>query len=313
MKDIGLKLFSLGIAVALYLFAHSQLNISVLSLVVPIEARNLPEGKVILLPTVKQAQVTIKGPSFLVREVAISPPAFTVDLPDELEANSYSVGLSAVDLSLPRSIDVMSVNPAEIEFIFDEIVTKKVPVETPTIGTIDPNLKMGSILLSPAQVEIKGAATEIRTIDSVKSEPLDLRTVTENSKKELKLRIPGQFSTTSADTVVADIQVISLTVERRFPDLAVEVRSRNGNNYQLDPERITLEVSGPKTTIEAIDPEKLIPFVRLEEDDSVSETQLGVSIDLPENVEIVQIVPEKVKLIPSVSNKQAEVADEQSQ
>ena len=75
VKDnLLLKLVSLLAAILLAYSVHSDRNTSVLSFNVPIEIKNPPDDKVLVKPTRRLAQVTVRGPSFLVGPLVSSPP-----------------------------------------------------------------------------------------------------------------------------------------------------------------------------------------------------------------------------------------------
>ena len=108
VKDIPLKLASLFIALVLAYGVHSARNSSVVSLFVPLEIKNTPEDRVVVKPVKRGAQVTLRGPSFLVGPLASSPPPLRVKLPDGIEERA-SVSFRAADLTLPPSIEVLSI------------------------------------------------------------------------------------------------------------------------------------------------------------------------------------------------------------
>ena len=81
MKNGVLFIISAAISLHLLLFVNSQRNNSQRVLVMPVEIQNLPRDKVILLPTLRQIEVTIQGPEFIVTKAAAGAHSVKVDLP----------------------------------------------------------------------------------------------------------------------------------------------------------------------------------------------------------------------------------------
>ncbi len=297
MKNLGLKVLSISIALVLYLFVHSQTNSSVIALVVPVELQNLPPEKIVLLPTLRQAQVSIKGPSFLIREIAISAPSFKVRVPKDV-GERFKINLNSEELPLPAAVDIVSVEPPEMELILDDLITKNVRVEVPRIGELEESLRLTDLQVSPASVEIVGAMTELKGIESVETAPLDLRTITGNSQVVLGLRSVGKYGRLTVDRVNVKVATASISAEKIFEKLPVEVRSKHARSFTVNPSFVDVEVTGPRSAVKALDSKALVPYVRLEDGDN-SDTSKMVNVDLPQGLAVIAIKPEKVKLVVS--------------
>ena len=89
-QHLPLKIASLFIALILAYAVHSAGNASVVSLYVPVEIKNIPDDKVVVSPTKRSVQITIRGPSFLIGPIASSPPSLRARLPDEVTRSRSS-------------------------------------------------------------------------------------------------------------------------------------------------------------------------------------------------------------------------------
>ena len=294
MKNLGLKFLSLSIAVLLYLFVHSQTNSTVIALVVPVELKNMPAEKMVLLPALRQAQVSIKGPSFLVREVAISSPAFHIDLPDDV-GQRYEVSLTGSDLALPPAVEVVSIEPPTMELIFDTVVEKELLVEVPRIGRLGENVRLVDMVVTPETVLVRGPATELDGVHSIRSKPIDMRTLEKSRKFDLSLRGIGQYSKAMEESVGVEVNIVSVSVERKFIDEPVEVRVSNGYSYEVIPDMVTIEVSGPRKLVDALDSSQVTPYVKVE--GVLDQNEVAVQVDLPEGIAFVASDPQKVRLL----------------
>jgi YbbR domain-containing protein len=295
MKNFGLKVLAVAIALSLYLFVHSQNNSSIISLVVPVELRNLPTNKVVILPALRQAQVSIKGPSFMLREVAISAPTFRIDLPPEL-GDRFDVVLTGADLALPSAIEVVSISPSKLELIFDSIVTKKLPLEVPKIGSLPEDYELSEIRLEPSEIEVTGPETELRGLTSIPTRPLDLRAISGDSESVLAVRGPGSLTKTSIEQVKVFIKVNQIQAKKKFSKLKIQINSENNAKYNVSPEEVNIVLVGPKSKLAGLTEETVKPYISINADNS-KQNELPIVIDLPDGVSIANISPEKVKLI----------------
>lgn len=295
MKNFGLKALALTMALILYFFVHSQTNSSVISLVVPIELRNLPKDRMVLLPALQQAQVTIKGPSFLLREVAISAPIFRIDLPQGV-GDRYDLALTGEDLKLPSAIEVVSIIPPRMELILDKVVTKEVGVQVPKLGTLPEDLELKGIKIEPETVKATGPETELRGLTSVQSQPLNLSLVQGQTELTLALMSTGVNSKLSSDSVKVVVQVRNLSAVKSFKDLEIVLKEGAKEQLELMPRRAQILVEGPPSKLEELEANQL----RLTVDANTANVTKGeapIEVQLPEGFTVKEVKPERVKFV----------------
>src|SRR4051812_12898463 len=115
MRNLSLKIFSFLCAAMLAYFVHSDTNEGEIGISVPVELKGLPADKIVILPLERRAQISIKGPSFLLSQIYASPPAFKVRIPEEA-GNEWVGLLNKKDLGLPPGVQIMRVDPPEMKF-----------------------------------------------------------------------------------------------------------------------------------------------------------------------------------------------------
>lgn len=206
MKNWSLKLFSLLVAAMLSYYVHSDTNEGVIGVSVPVELKGLPADKMVIYPLIRQAQVSIKGPSFLLSQIYASPPSFRVKIPEEA-GNRFVAVLNKKDLTLPPTVQVMRVEPPEIEFTFDKLIKKIVPVQVTQIGTVGEGFKVSSITANPPQVTLSGPLTELMNVSRVETEPIDLREMNANTERDVAVRYMGKQSEISNSMVKVIVNV----------------------------------------------------------------------------------------------------------
>lgn len=296
MKNLGLKSLSLMIAILLAYFVNSESNTSVFSFVVPVEIANLPESKIVLLPSLRQAQVSVRGPSFLVSRIAASPPVFKIEIPPDA-GNRFEVALQHDLLALPSALDILSIEPSSMEFVFDNLIKKRVRVDVPQLGGPDAGMQITQILATPAEVELSGPQTEISEVSYVETSPFDVRDLRASERRVLKLRPPGKYSQVDPKEVEVVVGVVSKMSTRLFERLTVEVRAAGGGAYALAPSFLDLlEVSGAQDAVSVLKPEQVVPYVKITSAEEVNKT-VKVSVELPEGITIVRLQPDSLKVV----------------
>ena len=297
MSNIGLKLFSLAIALLLFVFVRGQSNSAQVSFIAPVEILNLPQEKVILLPTLRQAQVTVRGPAFMVSQVAAAAPSFKVKLPPDVE-NRFEAALNPQTLGLPPAVEMVGIEPPKIELLLDRRAVKTIPVEVPRIGSLNDGLQLIEFEVDPKEVLVSGPETEVKEIRSVETSPVDLRDVKEDTVKELPLRYSWQHTKlTKQIPISVAIKVAVVSAEKKFPALPIDIRSRDGKRYEISPKHAAVEISGPREGVLKLSAAQIMPYVRLDglpERDHFAE----IGIDLPEGISLVSIDPERVAVQP---------------
>lgn len=307
MKNLQLKLWSLLIAIAIAYFVNSQTNAGVVTLVVPIELKNLPAEKLILLPNVSQAKITVRGPSYLLGELNTSPPSFKVRVPDGV-ANRFEVTLQGSSLALPPKVEVLSIDPATIEYILDDKMVKEVPVVVPRVGEINSNYTIKSIKAQPGLIKLEGPKTELDGVKTVQTSPLDLRGLKESETRQLGLNLPGKFTKASESEVQVAIDLVSHFKTETINNLPVEIRSTLGKSFKTEPATVSVEVSGPEELVKHLKAAQLAPYVRVKNTRRAN-MLYRVSVDLPQDLSLIRVKPERVRLVDAEKEDTASKSD----
>lgn len=295
-RNLTLKIASLFIAIVLAYAVHSPGNVSVVTLVVPIELRNAPEDKVVVRPAKKDAQITLKGPSFLIGPVASSPPALRAHLPDNCE-DRVSVTFKSSDISLPSSVEIIGIEPPQMEFVFEAVEKREVRVEVPRLGQLAHDLLLDGIEVAPKMVTVKGPRSEVRQLRAIEAEPVSLSDLTESSEVVLNLRAPSSAVSLATRSVLARISVSQVPSEREFSALPVEIRVPRGlGKFAVLPSQVSVTLSAPPALLSKMAGNDVIPYVRIVELPEERSAAVKVYVDIPEGIKVVQIEPATVAI-----------------
>ncbi len=296
LRNWVLKAFSLMVAILLYLFVNSEANTSVIELIVPVEVRNLAKDTILIAPQEPQARVSIRGPTSLVMRIASSPPAFRINLPEQV-GNSFVATLHADLLSLPPYVRVQRVEPVEIDLAFDKLAERQLPVVVPQIGEVSPGYTLESLEVSPQQVLVRGPRVEVHGLTRIETAPLDLREIGGDFERELSVRVPGNYSEVSPSMIKVRGRLAHVEQRVEFKRLSIELRAApSPNDLRVDPQDVAVEVIGPVGKIEALKVEEVVPYVRMRA--GLSEgAEVSVAVDLPAGLRVSTITPDRVHVV----------------
>jgi hypothetical protein len=298
MLNLPLKLASLLIALSLAFAVQSASNSSTISIFVPLEVKNIPEDKAIVKPLKRGTQITLRGPSFLVGSLAANPPQLRVKLPDASN-DRITLSLRNLDLDLPHGIELVNMDPSQIELELEPLDKQLLRVDVPRVGELKKGLMLSNIEIFPKSIQIRGERSDLKAIKSVESEPLDLSSLRESTEVTLNLRPLGGSLSSSTKSVSVKISIAEQPSERSFQDVPVEIRVRLGEMVPLilRPSKVNLTISGAPNVISDLSASDLFPYVRLDDfklDSNSSEKQeikQPVQIQLLTGLKVVKIDP----------------------
>ena len=106
-----------------------------------------------------------------------------------------------------------------IDVRLEKVQQKKVPVHTVFTGMLPEGLTVGEIEIDPKQVVVVGAGSELKSVNVVETEPIDISEVHESFNQQASLDYVGKF------TSLAEQQ----TVEVRVTIIAGQPEQQKGN------------------------------------------------------------------------------------
>jgi YbbR domain-containing protein len=298
IRHVPLKIASLFIALVLAYAVQSASNVSMVSLFVPLEIKNTPENRIVVKPARRGAQVTLKGPSFIVGPLAAAPPPLRVKLPDGVDDRA-TVSLKESDLSLPPSIEVLSIEPTQIEFSLEPVERQELRVTVPRIGQLAKELVLEGIEVSPKSIVVKGPRSELRQLKTIETEPVDLATLDASKDITLSIRSMGGSVTPESKTIVARVLIGEQPTVKAFSKVPVEVRIVGGTTggFVLMPEVVAVTVSGSPSVLAGVLENEITPYVKLAGNAVTSgSSREHVQIQLPLGLRAVSIEPAVVSV-----------------
>ena len=130
---------------------------------------------------------------------------------------------------------------------------KEVPLVVETVGS--PKEGYGAEIAAPNAVIIKGSKADIKDVEFIMSEPIDMQTTTESSTVDLKLILPEKIELAKKNPKLVarvDIEAIATREFQYTSDDIIFEGLAHGRNVDIQAVDIIVSVTGRKDAIEQL-------------------------------------------------------------
>jgi len=131
--NFGLKLMSLLLATALWLIISRDERPAEVAVRAPIVFQNVPPNLEISSESAPEAQIRVRGPERVIRQLRSNEVQAEIDLADAT-AQERTFDLTAQQVRHPRELAVVQVVPSQLHLAFDTRLTRDVEVHPRVTG-----------------------------------------------------------------------------------------------------------------------------------------------------------------------------------
>ena len=170
LHNFGLKLISLGLAVALWMAVSGQ-SPAEIGVDVPIEFHNIPANIDVGAENIPRAQVRLRGPENDIRVLRNSDVRAEIDLTGAVPGQrTYNL---TENVRYPRQLEVTQVTPSHLQLTFDTRLVRQVPVHPRVMGKFADEYTIGNVHANPSVVTISGPRKRVEAVDAAITDPVD--------------------------------------------------------------------------------------------------------------------------------------------
>jgi YbbR domain-containing protein len=139
---------------------------------VPIEFRHVPPHLEINSVTIPEAQIRVRGPERMIRDLR------STDIHAELELGDAKPGERTFDLTAQqirhqRDLHVVQVVPGQVHLSFDTRLTREVEIHARVTGNFVEGEEIAKVLVDPERVTITGPRQHVAMMDAATTDPVD--------------------------------------------------------------------------------------------------------------------------------------------
>ncbi|HZQ24530.1 MAG TPA: CdaR family protein [Terriglobales bacterium] len=172
LRHFWMKVVSLLLAAGLWLAIQRDPVTEVL-LTVPIEFHNFPDNLEIASQDAPQAQVRVRGPERVIRQLRQPDVHVVIDLTGT-KIGERTIDLTAQNVREPREIEVVQIVPGQLHMTFDMRMIRQVEVRPRVTGTFASGLRIAQVLADPAFITISGPRRQVESAESATTDPVDV-------------------------------------------------------------------------------------------------------------------------------------------
>ena len=172
LHNFWLKILSLLLATGLWLAISPDQQPAEVAVRVPIEFQHVPPHLEISSVTIPEAQIRVRGPERLIRDLRSTDIHADLDLTDALPGDR-TFDLTSRQIRHQRELEVMQVVPGQVHLSFDSRLTRDVEIHPRVTGNFLEGEQVAKVLVDPEKITITGPKHHVEMMDAATTDPVD--------------------------------------------------------------------------------------------------------------------------------------------
>jgi YbbR domain-containing protein len=173
LHNFWLKILSLVIATGLWLAISPDQEPAEVAVRVPIELQHIPSQLEISSVTIPEAQIRVRGPERLVRELRSTEIHADLELKDATPGER-TFELTAQQIRHPRELIVVQVVPGQVHLSFDTRLSREVEIHPRITGNVAAGYQISQVLADPPRTTISGPSHHVEMVQTADTDPIDV-------------------------------------------------------------------------------------------------------------------------------------------
>src|SRR5712671_531881 len=189
LHNFWLKILSLLLATGMWLAISPDQEPAEVAVRVPIEFRHVPPELEISSATIPDAQIRVRGPERLIRELR------STDIHAELELGDAKPGertfdLTAQEIRHDQELHVLQVVPGQVHLSFDTRLTRDVEIHARIKGNFPAGAQVAKVMVEPERITITGPRHHVELVDAATTDPIDASETTTRATFVTNVYVP---------------------------------------------------------------------------------------------------------------------------
>jgi YbbR domain-containing protein len=172
LHNFWLKILSLLLATGLWWWISPDQEPAEVAVRVPIEFQHVPPQLEISSVTIPEAQIRVRGPERLIRELRSSDIHAEIELGDA-RPGERTFDLTAQQVRHQRDLTVVQVVPGQVHLSFDTRLTRDVEIHPRVTGNFAPGEQVAKVVVDPERITITGPRHHVELVDAATTDPID--------------------------------------------------------------------------------------------------------------------------------------------
>ncbi len=176
LHNFGLKLLSLFLAAGLWLMIARDEQPAEVALRAPIVFQNVPSHLEISSESIPEAQIRIRGPERIIRQLQPNEIHAEIDLGDA-KPGERTYDLNTQEVRHPREVRVVQIVPSQLHLSFDNRLTREVQIHPSVSVDIAAGEQIVKCVLDPPSIRITGPQQHVEKVEAASTDTVDAKGV----------------------------------------------------------------------------------------------------------------------------------------
>lgn len=172
LHNFGLKVLSLLLAGGLWFLISPDEEPAEVAVRAPIVFQHVPSYLEISSENIPEAQIRVRGPERLIREVQAREVHAEIELADA-KPGERTFDLTSQQVRHPRDLTVVQVVPSQLHLAFDTRMSREVEIHPRVTGNFAEGEQLVKVDADPGRITITGPRRHVEKVDAATTDPID--------------------------------------------------------------------------------------------------------------------------------------------
>lgn len=187
----GIKIVSLGFALTLWFYVTSK-GKTEMTLIVPLELRNIPADMAVVGNVAGSLEVRIQGQERILRDITVVDKMVGVIDLSMTKVGENTVHISPDDIKRPAELTVTHMSLSEIKVKLEPLVRKSFRLMPVLHGAPSAGHRIAKIVIIPPRITVEGPESRMTALSQLQTMPIDIQDAKETVTVEPKIDYQGQ-------------------------------------------------------------------------------------------------------------------------
>jgi YbbR domain-containing protein len=223
-------------------------------LLLPVEFSSIPLNLILTSPSVDKLEIRVSGKREQIETIKAMDLKYSVDLYADLASDpagekvhidprTYYVPVLKKRIFIPNGVKILSIRPSYIKVSLEKKVVKSFSVSVPYTGTQATGYVALSAIIEPSTITLTGPQSAIKSIENLKTKPVDLTKAKESFKKKMPVDLKGLNIESEPAIVTVFIPIEKKQITKIFENIPIELKNAKKKDC-VSPSRILLTIKG---------------------------------------------------------------------
>jgi len=173
VHNFALKLLSLLLATGLWVLISPEEQPAEVAVRAPIVFLQVPPTLEISSESIPEAQIRVRGPERLIREIQAREVHAEIELADA-KPGERTYDLTSRQVQHPRDLIVVQIVPSQLHLAFDTRMTRDVEIHPRVTGNFVAGAEPVRVDADPPRITITGPKRHVEKVDAATTDPIDV-------------------------------------------------------------------------------------------------------------------------------------------